>query len=103
KGIAISQEGIDMAVKNNLDSKLPLLYDGLAQNYYVAGNYKMYGETLKKIITLKDSLYKKIQRKHSRTSRVNMRCKKKKTSSLPNTLILSKKITCFLVLYYCFF
>jgi len=59
KGVAISQEGIDMAVKNNLDSKLPLLYDGLAQNYYVAGNYKMYGETLKKIITLKDSLYKK--------------------------------------------
>lgn len=59
KGIAVSQEGIDMAIKNNLDSKLPLLYDGLAQNYYVAGNYKMYGETLKKIITLKDSLYKK--------------------------------------------
>ncbi|HEY5408252.1 MAG TPA: ATP-binding protein [Ginsengibacter sp.] len=59
KGIAVSLEGIDMAIKNNLDSKLPLLYDGLAQNYYVAGDYKMYGETLKKIITLKDSLYKK--------------------------------------------
>ena len=28
KGIAISQEGIDMAIKNNIDSKLPLLYDG---------------------------------------------------------------------------
>ena len=59
KGIAISQEGIDMAIKNNINSKLPLLYDGLAQNYYVAGDYKMYGETLKKIIALKDSLYKK--------------------------------------------
>ncbi len=59
KGITVSQEGINMAIKNNLDSKLPLLYDGLAQNYYVARDYKMYGETLKKIITLKDSLYKK--------------------------------------------
>ena len=59
KGIAVCQEGINMAIQNNLSSKLPLLYDALAQNYYTAGNYKMYGETLKKIITLKDSLYKK--------------------------------------------
>ncbi len=59
KGIAICQEGINMAIQNNLASKLPLLYDALAQNYYAAGDFKMYGETLKKIITLKDSLYKK--------------------------------------------
>jgi signal transduction histidine kinase len=57
KGIAVSLEGITMAMQNNLSSKLPLLYDALAQNYYTAGDYKMYGETLKKIITLKDSLY----------------------------------------------
>jgi signal transduction histidine kinase len=57
RGIAVSLEGINMAIQNNLSSKLPLLYDALAQNYYTAGDYKMYGETLKKIITLKDSLY----------------------------------------------
>lgn len=59
KGIAVSLEGVNMAIQNNLSSKLSLLYDALAQNYYAAGDYKMYGETLKKIITLKDSLYKK--------------------------------------------
>lgn len=59
KGIAASLEGIKIAEQNGLTSKLPLLYDALAQNYNVAGDYKMYGETLKKIITLKDSLYEK--------------------------------------------
>ena len=59
KGIAASLEGIKIAEQNKLTSKLPLLYDALAQNYNVAGDYKMYGETLKKIISLKDSLYEK--------------------------------------------
>ncbi|HVZ96809.1 MAG TPA: ATP-binding protein [Chitinophagaceae bacterium] len=59
KGIAVSLEGIDLAKKNNLSSKLILLYDGLARNYYVAGDFKNYGATLQTIIALKDSLYKK--------------------------------------------
>jgi signal transduction histidine kinase len=59
KGIAASLEGIKIAEQNNLTSKLPLLYDALAQNYNEAGDYKMYSETLKKIILLKDSLYEK--------------------------------------------
>jgi len=59
KGIAVAIEGIKMATDNHIASKLVLLYDALAQNYYTAGDYKKYGETLKKIITLKDSLYKK--------------------------------------------
>ncbi len=59
KGIAVSLEGIDLAEKDSLSSKLILLYDGLARNYYVAGDYRNYGATLQKIITLKDSLYKK--------------------------------------------
>lgn len=59
KGIAVSLEGIDLARKNNLDSKLILLYDGLAGNYYAAGDFKDYGVTLQKILALKDSQYKK--------------------------------------------
>ena len=59
KGIATALQGINMAIKNNLSSKLPLLYDALAQSYKAAGDYKMYSETLRKIITLKDSLYEK--------------------------------------------
>ncbi len=59
KAVNTALQGIAMAEKNNLSSKLPLLYDALAQSYKGAGNYKMYAETLKKIIDLKDSLYTK--------------------------------------------
>ena len=78
KGIAVSLKGINMAMQNNLSSKLPLLYDALAQNYYTAGDYKMYGETLKKIITLKDSLYKKNSAEALAEIQGNMKCRKKR-------------------------
>lgn len=59
KGIQICREGIIIAEKNRLDSKLIILYQALADNYKVAGNTLKYEETLLKIISLKDSLYKK--------------------------------------------
>jgi two-component system, NarL family, sensor kinase len=59
KGIKICREGIAIAEKNKLDSKLIILYQALAENYKVAGNSMKYEETLLKIISLKDSLYKK--------------------------------------------
>ncbi|NVO19875.1 MAG: hypothetical protein HXX13_09245 [Bacteroidetes bacterium] len=59
KGIKVCREGIAIAEKNRLDSKLILLNMALADNYKVAGNSMMYEETLLKIISLKDSLYKK--------------------------------------------
>lgn len=58
KGIATSLEGIELAKKNKLAGKYLILYDALAQNYKLAGNDKLYGSTLEKIIALKDSLYK---------------------------------------------
>jgi two-component system, NarL family, sensor kinase len=59
KGIKVCMEGIAIAEKNRLDSKLIILYDALAENYKTAGNNKRYEETLEKIISLKDSLYQK--------------------------------------------
>jgi signal transduction histidine kinase/tetratricopeptide (TPR) repeat protein len=59
KGTALCLDGIEMANKYRLDSKLPILYDALAQNYKAAKNFEKYGETLVKIIALKDSLYEK--------------------------------------------
>jgi len=59
KGINICLEGIAIAEKNRLDSKLIILYDALAENYKTAGNNKRYEETLEKIISLKDCLYQK--------------------------------------------
>ena len=59
KGIVICREGIAIAEKNKLDSKLIILYEALAENYKIAGNSAKFEETLLKIISLKDSLYKK--------------------------------------------
>jgi signal transduction histidine kinase len=59
KGTALCLEGIEMAKKYGLDSKLPVLYDALAENYKAAKNFEKYGETLVQIIALKDSVYEK--------------------------------------------
>src|SRR5579871_6576241 len=59
KGIKLVNEGIDIATKYNLNSKLPILYNALALNYESAEDYKNYSEVLSKIITLKDSTYSK--------------------------------------------
>jgi signal transduction histidine kinase len=59
KGTALCMEGITMAKKYGLNSKLPILYEALAENYKAAKNYEKYGETLKQVIALKDSLYEK--------------------------------------------
>jgi signal transduction histidine kinase len=59
KGALLCIEGIAMARKYKLNSKLPILYDALAENYKAAGNFEKYGETLSKVIALKDSLYEK--------------------------------------------
>lgn len=57
KGIAICQEGISMARRYRIDTKLLFLYSSLAENYKAAGNTAAYAETLETIIGLKDSVY----------------------------------------------
>lgn len=59
KGIAICQEGIAIARKYKLDTKLFFLYNSLADNYMALGNTDKYAEVLKSIIALKDSVYEK--------------------------------------------
>ena len=56
KGITLSLQGIEIAKKFNLSSKLPYLYHALGQNYKAAGNYAAYSKTLEKIMILKDSV-----------------------------------------------
>ncbi|MES1222928.1 MAG: sensor histidine kinase [Bacteroidota bacterium] len=59
KGIAVCLEGIAIARKNRLDSKLLFLYNSLADNYKAAGNTAKFAEALETIIALKDSVYQK--------------------------------------------
>jgi two-component system, NarL family, sensor kinase len=58
KGIALSKEGIELAEKNKINTVLPPLYFALAENYKAAGYYEKYGATLKKLVGIKDSIYK---------------------------------------------
>ncbi|MEI2738635.1 MAG: ATP-binding protein [Chitinophagaceae bacterium] len=59
KGIAICNEGIIIARKYNIETKLFFLYSSLAENYKASGNTIKYAETLENIIRLKDSVYQK--------------------------------------------
>lgn len=61
KGIAICNEGIVIARKYNIDTKLLFLYSTLSENYKALGNNTKYAEVLEQIIALKDSVYQKIQ------------------------------------------
>jgi signal transduction histidine kinase len=57
KGIALCQQGIELAKQLNLTSKLPYLYQALGQNYKASGNYTEYSKTLEVVMNLKDSMY----------------------------------------------
>jgi tetratricopeptide (TPR) repeat protein len=59
KGIAICNEGIEIANRYRLDTKLFFLYSSLAANYKTAGDMTNYAATLEKIINLKDSVFQK--------------------------------------------
>lgn len=59
KGIALCKEGLAMAEKNGQSyANVSSLYDVLAKNYQLAGDYKNYSDILNKVILLKDSTYK---------------------------------------------
>ncbi len=59
KGIAACNEGITLAKKYHLNTKLFFLYSSLADNYKAMGNDKKYADVLQDIIFLKDSVYEK--------------------------------------------
>jgi two-component system NarL family sensor kinase len=57
EGISICNDALKIAVANKIDEKLPLIYEALAANHELAGNYKEASEIYKKISDLKDSVY----------------------------------------------
>ncbi|MES2848200.1 MAG: ATP-binding protein [Bacteroidota bacterium] len=59
KGIAACEEGIALAHKYNLSTKLFFLYQSLADNYKAMGKMEEYGQAMENIIRLKDSVYAK--------------------------------------------
>lgn len=59
KGIAVCNEGIELAKKYKLDTKLFFLYGTLADNYKAMNNMDEYARVMGDIIRLKDSVYAK--------------------------------------------
>lgn len=57
KGVALCEEGINIAKAYHIDTKLLFLYNVLAENYKSMNNTVKYGETLLKIIDVKDSVF----------------------------------------------
>lgn len=55
KGIQLAKEGVRIAKTSGLTSQLLMIYQSLAENYKAAGLTEDYGETLEKILQLKDS------------------------------------------------
>jgi len=58
EGIAQALKGLEMAEESNLSSKNYLLYNALFENYYGQKDYKNSTETLLKMLSLKDTMYK---------------------------------------------
>lgn len=91
KGIALVREGITIAEKSNLTSKLPILYTALARNYKVAGNFSKYGETLDTLIALKDSLYEKNSAEALAEMQTKYELQKKENTIIQQQYNLTKK------------
>lgn len=91
KGIEASTRGIAIAREYNLQSKLPYLYFALAKNYRAAGNYRSYGETMEKILALKDSVYQQNSEKELAEIRARYNQQKQENLIIQQELALSKK------------
>lgn len=57
KGIEISNQALDIAKRNDIVIKLPLIYQALARNYEGAGNYAAAMNIYKQLSSMKDSMY----------------------------------------------
>ena len=55
---AVCKEGIQLSDSFNINSGRVSLYNLLAESYKASGDYRRYGETLKLLVTLQDSIYK---------------------------------------------
>ncbi|HEY2721227.1 MAG TPA: tetratricopeptide repeat protein [Chitinophagaceae bacterium] len=91
KGIDLCKQGIIMANQYGLTSKLPILYEALAENYKVAGMYKEYAETLSKILSLKDSIYEKNSEKALAEIQGKYDLQKKENTIIKQQFDLTKK------------
>ena len=95
KGIAICNEGIAIAKKYKLDTKLFFLYGSLADNYKAMGNTEKYAAVLQDIITLKDSVYQKNSAEALAAIQTKYDLQKKENVIIQQKLAIQKKDSLF--------
>lgn len=91
KGIAISNEGIEIAKHYRLDTKLLFLYSSLAENYKAMGNTAKYAAVLETIINLKDAVFEKNSAQALAEMQTKYELQKKENTIILQKLDLSKK------------
>ncbi|MDB5231002.1 MAG: hypothetical protein JWN76_1807 [Chitinophagaceae bacterium] len=91
KGIDLSLKAIDEAKKYDMPSKFPSLYEGLAKNYYMAGDFKKYGETMQLLADVKDSIYQQNSSHDLAEMKTRFEVQKKENTIILQQLSLVKK------------
>lgn len=91
KGIAVCNEGIAIAKKYNLDTKLLFLYSSLADNYKALSNSAKFAEVLEQIITLKNTVYEKNSAESIAELQARYDLQKKETLIIRQKLDLQQK------------
>lgn len=91
KGIAICNEGIGIVQKFQVTADLPGLYHALAENYKASGDLLKYGEVLKQLVILKDSVYKKNAADQLAEMQTRYDVQKKENTIIRQKYDLSKK------------
>ena len=56
-GIAVAQQALDIATKNNITTKYPMIYQSLINNYEGIEDYKSAAKIYKQLNSIKDSIY----------------------------------------------
>lgn len=95
KGIAICNEGIAIAKKYKLDTKLFFLYGSLADNYKAMGNTAKYAAVLEDIIALKDAVYQKNSAEALAAIQTKYDLQKKENVIIQQELAIHKKDSLF--------
>ena len=91
KGIEACIEGIAIAKKYKLDTKLFFLYGSLADNYKALGNTEKYAAVLQDIIALKDSVYNKNSAESLAEMQTKYDLQKKETVIIQQKLDIQQK------------
>jgi len=91
EGIAQAQKGLKMAEEGNLGTKDQLLYNSLFENYYGQKDYKNSTETLLKMLSLKDSMYKRASAASLAEMEVKYETAQKESTIQQQQFLLAKK------------